>query len=95
MTELTVNEKKIPQRRCIGCMQSFGKEKLVRIACFDGKVTVDESMKHDGRGAYICRNSRECEEKAFKRNALERTFGIKLSKDEKQQIFDRIREICG
>ena len=49
---------KVPQRRCIGCRQSFDKKSLIRIVKDpEGKISIDFTGKKNGRGAYICKNS--------------------------------------
>ena len=59
-------EKKLPERRCIGCGESFPKNTLLRVVRdAEGKVSLDFTGKKAGRGAYICRNS-SCFRKARK-----------------------------
>ena len=49
--------KKIPQRKCLGCMQSFPKKELIRVVRTpEGEVEIDLTGKKSGRGAYICKN---------------------------------------
>ena len=47
-------------------MESKPKNSLVRIACYEGNLSVDPSGKAKGRGVYLC-PSQECMEKARKR----------------------------
>ena len=69
---------KIPQRTCLGCMQSKNKSELVRIVKQnDGKIFVDKTGKANGRGAYICNNV-ECLDKAIKSKRLEKNFETKI-----------------
>jgi predicted RNA-binding protein YlxR (DUF448 family) len=63
--------KKIPMRRCVGCMESKPKQKLLRIACIDGEVRPDPTGKANGRGVYLCRDM-ACFEKARKKKAISR-----------------------
>ncbi len=50
-------EKKLPERRCIGCGLSFPKSTLLRVVRdAEGKVSLDNTGKKAGRGAYICKN---------------------------------------
>ena len=53
-----MKERKVPMRRCIGCMTSKEKQELIRIACYEGRITLDESGRAKGRGAYLCRRSK-------------------------------------
>lgn len=79
--------KKIPQRTCIGCMQSKNKNELLRIVKQnDGKIFVDKTGKANGRGAYIC-NSVDCFEKAIKLKRLEKKFETKID----DEIYEDLR----
>ena len=79
--------KKIPQRTCIGCMQSKNKNELLRIVKQnDGKIFVDKTGKANGRGAYIC-NSVDCLEKAIKLKILEKKFETKID----DEIYEDLR----
>ena len=44
----------------------------------DGAVMVDETGKHSGRGAYLCRQ-RDCWETALARGQIERALKVKLT----------------
>ena len=62
--------KKIPQRKCLGCMQSFPKKELIRVVRTpEGEVEIDLTGKKSGRGAYICKNE-ACLKKAIKAKRL-------------------------
>ena len=60
--------KKVPERKCIGCSEKKAKKDLIRIVRLpDGKgVEIDRTGKKSGRGAYIC-PSASCLKKARKR----------------------------
>ena len=59
-------EKKVPLRKCLGCMSSFPKKDLVRVVKTpEGEVVLDLSGKKSGRGAYICKSA-SCLAKARK-----------------------------
>ena len=62
---MKLKNKKIPMRRCVGCMESKPKGSLIRIACYEDNITVDPTGKAKGRGVYLCPD-RECMEKAKK-----------------------------
>ncbi len=73
-----MTEKKLPQRRCVGCMKSYDKNTLLRIVKLkDGSLKVDVTGKLDGRGAYICKN-KDCFNTAKKRRRLEYAFKGKI-----------------
>lgn len=86
-----MNERKNPQRRCVGCMVSKDKIELVRIAAYEGCVSVDFDGRAKGRGCYICRNNAECLEKAYKRKAIERSLGVSINEEQKNMIFESLR----
>ena len=77
--------KKVPQRKCIGCNTSYSQNDLIRITLQNGKLQIDQEIKAEGRGCYVCKNS-SCIEKAIKKNAFQRTFKRAFSKDEVEQI---------
>ncbi|MBR4071324.1 MAG: YlxR family protein [Clostridia bacterium] len=64
----TPKVKKIPQRKCTGCGQSFPKKDLIRVVRSpEGEVSLDFTGKKSGRGAYVCKNA-QCFKKAAKAN---------------------------
>ncbi len=66
--------KKIPIRKCLGCMEQKPKKELVRVVkSADGDISLDLTGKKNGRGAYICPNV-SCLEKAKKAKRIERAF---------------------
>ncbi len=65
-------QKKIPMRRCVGCMESKPKKQLVRVVRnAAGEISIDPVGKKPGRGAYICPDVK-CLAQAQKKKALER-----------------------
>lgn len=86
-----MKNKKVPMRRCVGCMESKPKNTLVRVACYEGKVTVDPTGKAKGRGVYLCPD-RECMEKARKRRSLQRNFEMEISAEELDNIFKELEK---
>lgn len=67
-------QRKIPIRRCVGCGEGKPKKELVRVVRGpDGAVSLDETGKKAGRGAYLC-HSAACLAKARKKKSLERAF---------------------
>ena len=60
--------KKVPERKCIGCSEKKAKNDLIRIVRLpdDKGVEIDKTGKKSGRGAYIC-PSAACLKKARKR----------------------------
>lgn len=83
-----MKEKKIPARMCTGCGEMKPKSELLRVVRSpEGEISLDLTGRKNGRGSYICRNT-ECFDKAVKKKAFERAFGVKLS----DELVNSIRE---
>ena len=84
--------KKIPMRRCLGCMESKPKKELCRVVKkTDGEICIDKTGKMNGRGAYICYNI-DCLTKALKAKRLEREFEASIS----EEVYETLRrDIAG
>lgn len=80
----------VPMRRCIGCMESKPKGELIRVAFYEGKISLDETGRARGRGAYLCRNP-ECFDKAEKRRAFNRTFRSDIDRGDIEALMEEIR----
>ncbi len=78
-------QKKVPMRKCIGCMQSKPKKELIRLVAEGDTVKPDLSGKANGRGAYICADPK-CLEKALKKNAFQRNLGASPDEDQTAEI---------
>lgn len=77
------------ERTCSVCRKKASKDEFIRvIKNKDGLVSIDYTMKADGRGAYICKSS-ECILSAKKKSAFERSFKTKISSD----LYARLEEI--
>ena len=73
--------KKVPQRKCLGCMESFPKKDLVRVVRLpDGSTHMDLTGKKSGRGAYICRN-KTCLKKAIKSKRIQNNLEVEISEE--------------
>ena len=71
--------KKIPLRKCLGCMESFPKKELIRVVRTpEGDVCIDLTGKKSGRGAYICK-SEACLKKAVKSKRIQNNLEVTLS----------------
>ena len=79
--------KKLPQRKCVGCQETFSKRELIRIVKNEEGIFVDPTGKKNGRGAYLCKKQ-ECLEKAYKRKNLERSFQCKVD----EGVYDILKE---
>lgn len=73
--------RKIPMRKCIGCMESFPKKELCRIVKNkDNEIHFDATGKLNGRGTYICKKA-ECFEKAIKSKRLSKSLETEIPED--------------
>ena len=80
--------KKVPMRKCTGCREMKNKKELVRVVkTDDNRISVDETGKRSGRGAYICKNM-SCLEAAIKNKGLEKSFKCKIP----EEIYVLLRE---
>ncbi|MBQ9708494.1 MAG: YlxR family protein [Firmicutes bacterium] len=78
-------------RRCIGCMESKPKNQLIRVACYENEITVDPTGKAKGRGVYLCADEK-CLNLARKKRAMQRNFGIEISEEELDRIYQELME---
>ncbi|MCD5410416.1 MAG: YlxR family protein [Clostridiales bacterium] len=75
-------KKKAPLRKCISCNEMKQKKELLRVVCNKAdEITIDNTGKKHGRGAYVCYSS-DCFEKAKNKKALNRVF--------KKQVPDEV-----
>lgn len=82
--------KKVPMRRCVGCMESKPKKELIRIAGYEGEVSLDPTGKAKGRGVYLCPNE-QCLAKAKKKRALSRSLGMEISPPQMEKLEREIQ----
>jgi len=80
--------KNIPLRKCLGCDEMLGKKGMLRVVkTKEGDISIDETGKKNGRGAYICRDM-ECFSKAQKKHSLERSLKCSIS----EEIYEKLRQ---
>ena len=82
----------IPMRKCIGCLESKPQNELVRIACYEGGLTVDPDGRARGRGVYVCRK-RECIDAARKKRAVVRGFKGAVTAAAADEIIDTVLQM--
>ncbi len=76
-----MQQKKIPQRQCMGCRERKEKRELIRVVRSpEGAVNLDFRGKAPGRGAYICPDM-ACLKKAIRSKALERSLEVPIPED--------------
>ena len=87
--------KKVPMRKCLGCMEMKEKKSLVRVVKNkENEIDVDLGGKMNGRGAYVCRSS-ECLDKAIKARRFERAFETSIQEDVYQKLREQMEEANG
>ena len=83
--------KKIPYRMCVVTRERFPKQELIRVVVNkEGVVTVDETGKLNGKGAYIKRDI-DVLNKAISTKVLDRTLDVTISDD----IYNELMRIIG
>ena len=89
--------KKVPMRKCTGCMEMKPKTELIRVVkspdvkdengeiTASGEISLDLTGRKSGRGAYVCKNA-DCFEKARKARRFERSLSCKIPEDVYEQM---------
>ena len=84
-------QKKIPERRCVGCQGTFEKRELIRVVRSpEGEISIDFTGKKSGRGAYLCKKE-ACFKKARKSGILRRALECEISEEIYAQLEKEIR----
>ena len=84
-----MKNKRIPLRTCVVTKEQFPKQELLRIVRDkEGNVTVDETGRANGRGAYIKKDI-EVLEKAKKTKILEKKLECTID----ENIYEEIKNI--
>ncbi len=85
-----MKERKVPQRKCVGCEQMRDKKDLIRVVRTpEGNIILDLTGKKPGRGAYVC-PSAECIGKAVKGKKLERALEKPVSEEVYQKLLKEL-----
>ena len=83
--------RKIPERRCSGCGESFPKRDLIRVVrAPDGSVSLDFTGKKSGRGAYVC-NKLACFKRARKANRFASSLEVNIPEELLNALEEEIR----
>ncbi len=81
--------KKIPVRMCVACRTGRPKKELLRVVRGkENALSIDQTGKAPGRGAYIC-PSVECLEKAWKSRALARALDCEVT----EEVFKELKRV--
>ena len=84
-----MKQKKIPLRTCVVTKEKLEKKDLLRVVKDnEGNVSVDETGKANGRGAYIKKDISVLEQ-AKKSKALDRHLETTIS----EEVYEEIRKI--
>ena len=87
-TQKAKPEKKVPERKCLGCGKSRPKNELVRIVrAPDASVSLDPGGKKSGRGAYVCKDV-ACLKKCRRSKRLEHSLGVTIP----EEIYDAMEK---
>ena len=82
--------KKIPMRTCVVTHEKCEKKDLLRVVRInDGKVFVDDTLKSNGRGAYL-KKDKEVIEKARKSKVLERHLEVKIDDSVYDELISKL-----
>ncbi|MCC6237914.1 MAG: YlxR family protein [Dehalococcoidia bacterium] len=80
-----------PERTCVACRETQAKRGLVRLVRSttegNSRVTVDESGRAHGRGAYLCTRI-ECWQRALRTGAVARALNVQLTPDDRRTLED-------
>ena len=70
--------KKIPERKCLGCAERRPKNELIRVVRTPkGEILIDRTGKRSGRGAYLCPEL-ACFNKARKAKRFESALEVEI-----------------
>ena len=70
-----------PTRTCVGCRTERQKREFIRIVRAPvGTVSIDDTGRANGRGAYLCADG-SCWSVALKKKAVERALGTAMPAD--------------
>ena len=75
-----------PMRTCVACRTERQKRDFVRIVrAPNGTVSLDQTGRATGRGAYICADG-SCWTTALKKKSIERALGVALPVDVRARL---------
>ncbi|MBE5801314.1 MAG: YlxR family protein [Clostridiales bacterium] len=85
--------RKIPMRMCVGCREMKPKKELLRVVRSpEGIVSLDETGKKAGRGAYCCYRA-ECLGSALKHGHLSRQLEVGLTPEVEQSLRETMQQL--
>lgn len=82
-----------PQRTCIACKNINDKKALIRIVrTKEGVFELDSTGRKNGRGAYICKDSK-CFESLKKTRGLDRLFKTQIPMEIYDKLLDELKSL--
>ena len=82
-----------PQRTCIACKNINDKKALIRIVrTKEGVFELDSTGRKNGRGAYICKDSK-CFESLKKTRGLDRSFTTHIPMEIYDKLLDELKSL--
>ena len=78
--------KELPLRKCVSCGQMVPKNELLRVVKTSDGISVDVTLKAQGRGAYVCKK-KECVDNAIKKKAFNRSLRQAVSEEVLNQLY--------
>lgn len=89
---VTLCQKKIPMRQCLGCREMKPKKELIRVVRSpEGNISLDTKGKLPGRGAYLCPNV-ECFTKVKKSRGLEKALDVTIPAEIYDSLLTRLKD---
>ena len=85
-------QRKIPMRRCVGCMESKPKRSLIRIVKTRDGAEFDPTGKANGRGVYLCKKV-DCFNLARKKRAINRGLDVSLNEELLNRLLETLEEV--
>lgn len=82
---------KQPERTCVVCRKKGTKDNFIKVVKNkSGEFLIEDGMRLDGRGAYICKNE-DCITKSKKTKAFARVFKTNVP----LELYDKLLEKYG
>lgn len=86
-----MKNKKIPMRSCVVTREKLEKKDLIRVVRTpEGNIIVDESLKANGRGAYLKKDASVIE-KARKSKVLEKHLNVEVPDNIYSILLEKIK----
>jgi hypothetical protein len=81
-----IQRKNVPERTCIGCRRVKPQNEMIRLTGNETHgVAIAPSGRRQGRSAYLCK-SKDCWEKGLKKDRLDLSLRMNISKEAKAEL---------